>query len=420
MFAASRLILRRSGIIFIIGLLVTWAVVIPQAEAQTFVSGKVITADGMVVASGAVALEKGELHNNAFLAGGAIGPDGTFKIPLPSGGPWGLHVYSEKYIYFPLQIQIKAGVDNDIPVILPVDGTTSDDPRISNIQFSKLSDLVVQITMQVDDPDRNLGPQMLAIDTKRFKSYRLVPKAGALKDMKADFPTGEYVSPFIPVALDGEDLSDWLFAVADHQCSNGAIYNGLGLSVFKPTVAHAETLACEVPGIWKSNFDKVYQFSQAAPGALTGEQFEGSLAIDKMEQSGDRLVIAFGFEGQKGTAELQLRCQDKEVLLKGTFQYPDRSGDWVFTKLKNVRAPLSGRKLFEANCAGCHYNDRKDKKVGPGLAGLFKSAKLPDSGQPATEENVRERIVNGGDKMPPFKHLKEDELKAIVDYLKGL
>jgi mono/diheme cytochrome c family protein len=39
---------------------------------------------------------------------------------------------------------------------------------------------------------------------------------------------------------------------------------------------------------------------------------------------------------------------------------------------------------------------------------------------PATEQNVRERIVNGGDKMPPFKHLKEAELKAIVDYLKAL
>jgi hypothetical protein len=36
---------------------------------KTYVSGKVITADGMVVASGAVALEKGKLHNNAFLAG---------------------------------------------------------------------------------------------------------------------------------------------------------------------------------------------------------------------------------------------------------------------------------------------------------------------------------------------------------------
>ena len=54
------------------------------------------------------------------------------------------------------------------------------------------------------------------------------------------------------------------------------------------------------------------------------------------------------------------------------------------------------------------------------VKGLFNSAKLPDSGLPVTDENVRERIVNGGDKMPPFKHLKEGELKAIVDYLKTL
>ena len=415
----SKVFSGNAGII-IIGLLGAWTMALSQAAAQTYVSGKVITADGMVVASGAVALEKGELHNNAFLAGGAIGPDGTFKIPLPSGGPWGLHVYSEKYIYFPLQIQIKAGVDNDIPVILPVDGTTADDPRIANIQFTKLSDQVFQIAMQVEDPNNNLGPQMLAIDTKRFKSYRLVPKAGDLKDMKADFPTGEYVSPFIPVALDKEDLKDWLFAVADHQCSNGAIYNGRGQSVFKATVAHLETLACAVPGIWKSNFDKVYQFSQTVQGTMAGEQFEGSLVINKIEQAGDRVALAFDFEGNKGTAELQLRCQEKEVLLKGTFKYPSKSGDWVFTKLKNARAPLTGPVLFEANCSVCHYHDRKDKKVGPGLAGLFKSPKLPASGLPVTEENVRSRIVNGGDKMPTFKHLKEDELQIIIDYLKGL
>ena len=265
----------------LVGMMVCWILLISPSWAQTYVSGKVITSDGMVVSSGAVALEKGELHNNAFLAGGAIGSDGTFKIPLPSGGPWGLHVYSEKYIYFPLQIQINAGSDNDIPVILPVDGTTADDPKISNIRFNKLSDQVFQIAMQVDDPDRNLGPQMLAVDTKRFKSYRLVPKEGDIKDVKADFPNGEYGSPFIPVALDGEDLKDWLFVVADHQCSNGPILNGLGQSVFKPVVAHSETLSCEVPGIWKSNFDKVYQFSQTTPGVFAGEQFEGNLRIDK-------------------------------------------------------------------------------------------------------------------------------------------
>jgi hypothetical protein len=407
-------------ILSLAGLMVSGTLLISQSWAQTYVSGKVVTSDGMVVASGAVALEKGELHNNAFLAGGAIGSDGTFKIPLPSGGPWGLHVYSEKYIYFPLQIQITPGVDNDIPVILPVDGTAADDPRISNIRFKKLSDQVFQIAMQLDDPGNNLGPQMLAIDTQRFKSYRLVPKDGDLKDMKADFPNGEYLSPFIPVALDGEDLKDWLLVVADHQCSNGAIYNGTGQSVFQPTVAYSETLSCEVPGVWKSNFDKVYQFSQTAPGVFAGEQFEGNLLIDKMEQKGDTLSIAFRFEGKKGNAELKLHCQEKKVLLKGMFQYPDKSGDWVFAKLKNAKAALSGQKLFAANCSTCHFPDRKDKKTGPGLMGLFKSPQLPDSGLPVTDENVRERIVNGGDKMPPFKHLKEEELKAIVDYLKAL
>ena len=420
MYSVSKSILRNWMILSIAGLMVSWALFISPSWAQTFVSGKVYTSDGMVVSSGAVALEKGKLHNNAFLAGGVIGSDGTFKIPLPSGGPWGLHVYSEKYIYFPLQIQITAGADNDIPVILPVDGTTADDPKISNIRFKKLSDQVFQIAMQVDDPNHNLGPQMLAIDAKRFKSYRLVPKEGDLKDMKADFPNGEYSSPFIPVALDGEDLKDWLFVVADHQCSNGAIFNGLGHSVFKPTVAHLETLSCEVPGVWKSNFDKVYQFSKTAPGSFAGEQFEGNLHIDKMEQKGDKLSISFRFEGQKGSAELKLHCQENEVLLKGTFRYPKNSGDWVFAKLKNAKVAPTGEKLFEANCSICHYPDRKDKKTGPGLKGLFNSAKLPASGLPVTDENVRQRIVNGGDKMPPFKHLKQEELKAIVDYLKTL
>lgn len=215
-------------------------------------------------------------------------------------------------------------------------------------------------------------------------------------------------------------MQDWLFVVADHRCSNGAILNGLGQSVFKPAIAHSETLTCKVPGVWKSNFDKVYQFSQTAPGVFAGEQFEGNLLIDRMEQKGDKLSITFRFEGKKGNAELNLLCQEKEVLLKGTFQYPDRSGDWVFTKIKNAKASLSGEKLFAANCFTCHYPDRKDKKVGPGLMGLFNSSKLPDSGLPVTDDNVRERIVNGGDKMPPFKHFKEEELTAIVDYLKAL
>jgi cytochrome c5 len=402
------------GFVFICIMTFSWA------WAQTYISGKVITSDGMVVASGAVAVEKGELHNNEFRVGGGINPDGTFKIPLPSGGKWGLHVYSEKYIYFPLQLQVTAGIDNEIPVILPVDGNSGDDPQISNIRFSKITDQAFRITMRVDDPNNNLGPQMLAIDTKRFKSYRLVPKTGDPKDIKANFPTGEYISSLIPVALDGEDPKDWLFAVADHQCSNGAIQNGLGKSVFKPPLPHFEKLICEVPGIWKSNFEKVYKFSLTAPNKLSGEQFEGNLFIDQINQEAERVSLDIRFKGEKGKAGLQLLCKEKSVIMKGSFKLPGRSGEWIFTKLKNAKAPKKGQDLFMENCAICHYPQQKDTKVGPGLLGLFKNSKLPDSGLPANEKNVRKKIINGGESMPPFDHLDDDEISAILDYLETL
>lgn len=412
---------KLSRIFFVLtGLMLVGTLFPLPARTQIYVSGKVITADGMTVASGAVALEKGELHNNAFLAGGGIGPDGTFKIPLPAGGAWGLHVYSENYIYFPLQIQAKNGVDNEVPVILPVDGNPKDNPEITNIRFEKVSDQVFLISMQVDDPNHNLGPQMVAIDTRRFKSYRLLPARGDLEDWKADFPAGKYESPYIPVALDKEDLSDWLLVVADHQCSSSPIYNGLGQSIFKPPLPHAEKLACSVPGIWRSNFDKVYQFSAAGKGAFSGEQLEGNLRIDKMTLKDDTLFVDYRFAGQKGRGELSLVCRENSVTLKGTYKLPDRSGDWTFAKLKNADTPQTGKALFAANCMSCHYTDSKKEKVGPGLLGLFKGGKLPHSGRPATAENVRRQIVNGGEKMPSFSHLSNADVSAIIDYLKSL
>jgi mono/diheme cytochrome c family protein len=261
---------------------------------------------------------------------------------------------------------------------------------------------------------------MLAVDTKRFRSYRLVPDSGDLKDKKADFPSGEYGSPFIPLSLDGEDLKNWLFAVADHQCSNGPIYNGLNQSVHKPPVAHAEKLKCEVAGIWKSNFDKVYQFNQVGSEMFAGKQFEGDMIIDKMDQKDDKVLMEFRFKGETGRSELQLICKENQISMQGSFRLPNRSGDWVFAKLQNAKAAVTGDDLFAANCSICHYHDRKDTKKGPGLQGLFKNPKLPKTGRPTSEKNIRETLINGGEKMPPFKHLKDQEIKAIIDYLKSL
>jgi cytochrome c5 len=391
------------------------------AQAETFISGTVITADGMVVASGVVALERGELHNNEFETGGVIGPDGTFKIPLPAGGRWGLHVYSEGYLYFPLQVRIKENEDNEVPVVLPVDGSRKDDPQLSDFRFEKSAQGRFRVRMTVRDGNDNLGPQMLAIDGANFKSYRLVPVGGDVADKKANFPEGEYVSVEINGDMDELDKSQWFFVAADHQCSNGVIYSGLNESIFAQPKPNPEPLSCEIPGIWKSNFDKTYRFTASAPDQFTGEQFEGGLIIKKIIKKGDLVHFSFVFDNEDGQADLALNCSKPGVELKGSFWFlkSGRKDTWILTKLKNEKKAISGEALFKNNCTVCHFTDSKERKVGPGLLGLFKSARLP-SGKTATEDNIIKQIRQGGGGMPPFAHLQDEEIQALVEYLKSL
>ena len=75
---------------------------------------------------------------------------------------------------------------------------------------------------------------------------------------------------------------------------------------------------------------------------------------------------------------------------------------------------------FVCNVPRRWWPKRWATKKGPGLQGLFKNPKLPKTGRPTSEKSIRETLVNGGEKMPPFKHLKDQEIKAIIDYLKSL
>jgi cytochrome c2 len=78
-----------------------------------------------------------------------------------------------------------------------------------------------------------------------------------------------------------------------------------------------------------------------------------------------------------------------------------------------------GKEVFE-QCASCHRTDSTDKKVGPGLKGLFQRPKLA-SGKPVTDENVLNRVNTGGEGMPPFKDLLSDKERAdLLAYLKTL
>ena len=78
-----------------------------------------------------------------------------------------------------------------------------------------------------------------------------------------------------------------------------------------------------------------------------------------------------------------------------------------------------GKEAFE-QCAVCHNADSTEKKMGPGLKGLFKKAKL-GNGKPVNDANVTGKINEGGNGMPAYKEMLSDDEKAdMLAYLKTL
>jgi cytochrome c len=78
-----------------------------------------------------------------------------------------------------------------------------------------------------------------------------------------------------------------------------------------------------------------------------------------------------------------------------------------------------GKEVFD-QCSVCHNSDTTEVKMGPGLKGLFKRAKL-NSGKPVSEANVLNQINEGGNGMPAYKDILSDDEKAnVLAFLKTL
>jgi len=78
-----------------------------------------------------------------------------------------------------------------------------------------------------------------------------------------------------------------------------------------------------------------------------------------------------------------------------------------------------GKAVFQ-QCGVCHHPESDEKKIGPGLKGLFKKAKLAD-GKKLTEANVRSKVEGGGNGMPAYKDMLTDgEKNNLIAYLKTL
>ena len=78
-----------------------------------------------------------------------------------------------------------------------------------------------------------------------------------------------------------------------------------------------------------------------------------------------------------------------------------------------------GKEVFQ-QCGVCHNADSTEKKMGPGLKGLFQNEKMSNGKKP-TEANVRAKVDEGGNGMPSYKEMLSDEEKNdLIAYLKTL
>ena len=81
--------------------------------------------------------------------------------------------------------------------------------------------------------------------------------------------------------------------------------------------------------------------------------------------------------------------------------------------------PEKGKAVFQ-QCSVCHHPDSDQKKMGPGLKGLFKKDKLAN-GKKLTDASVRAKLETGGNGMPAYKDMLTDvEKNNLIAYLKTL
>ncbi|MDX2151152.1 MAG: c-type cytochrome [Bryobacteraceae bacterium] len=80
---------------------------------------------------------------------------------------------------------------------------------------------------------------------------------------------------------------------------------------------------------------------------------------------------------------------------------------------------VKGKEVFE-QCGVCHNADSNEKKMGPGLKGLYKKGKLAN-GKKVTDESVMAIINQGGNGMPAYEEMLTPEERAhVLAYLKTL
>jgi uncharacterized membrane protein len=79
-----------------------------------------------------------------------------------------------------------------------------------------------------------------------------------------------------------------------------------------------------------------------------------------------------------------------------------------------------GAELFARSCSLCHFTETTQTKIGPGLKGLFQQHNLPVSQWPVTRESIEKQLRTPFKNMPPFEELEDEQIDALIAYMKTL
>jgi len=81
---------------------------------------------------------------------------------------------------------------------------------------------------------------------------------------------------------------------------------------------------------------------------------------------------------------------------------------------------VEGARIFNESCSVCHYANKTETKIGPGLQGFFNLKSMPSSGLPVSDANIRKQLKTPSQNMPSFSDLPEEDIEALIAYLKTL
>lgn len=190
-----------------------------EANGAATLTGTVKNAAGQPL-PGLALLEIGELYNDVWGSGALVNERGEFKIDLPKGGQYGLHVYSSGYIYYPEAVLVPEGGVLRVTVTMIPEGTRANDAIIKRVGFFPWEGnqgRTTYVKLDVADPNNDLGPQVLAFNAKAGRVFAMDPPR-PVKNPKDNYPQGVYQLP-VDTSKAPIDPKDWYFVVADHQCN---------------------------------------------------------------------------------------------------------------------------------------------------------------------------------------------------------